>query len=60
LSTGEWRVKPSEIKRTVKSVQSLGLHIRNIEVSPDGMIRVNVAEQAQPLEREKHDPGEWD
>jgi len=35
-------VKPTEIARTVKSVQSTGLPIRNIEISLDGVIRVNI------------------
>jgi hypothetical protein len=42
MSRGSWRVKPTEIVRTVKSVQSTGLPIRNIEISLDGVIRVNI------------------
>jgi hypothetical protein len=42
MSRGSWRVKPTEIARTVKSVQSTGLNVRNIEIDRDGLIRVNV------------------
>ena len=35
-------MKPTEIARTVKSVQSTGLNVRNIEIDRDGLIRVNV------------------
>ena len=45
MSRGPWRgVRPSEITRTVKSVQCTGLNIRNVEISRDGLIRVNVGE----------------
>ncbi len=42
MSNGLWRVKPSEIARSVKSVQSVGLQVRNVEIAPDGTIRINV------------------
>jgi hypothetical protein len=44
MSTGNWRVKPSEIIRVTKAVQSTGLPVRNVEVSGDGTIRVHVGE----------------
>jgi hypothetical protein len=44
MSTGNWRVKPSEIIRVTKAVQSTGLSVRNVEVSGDGTIRVHVGE----------------
>jgi len=49
MSNRPWRVKPSEIFRTIKTVQQTGLHVRNIEIGPDGLIRVNVGEpEASP------------
>jgi hypothetical protein len=45
MSTGSWRVKPSEIERTLKSIRSVGLHVRMIEICPDGTVKVNVTEQ---------------
>jgi hypothetical protein len=44
MSNGQWRFKPSEIARAVKSVKSTGLLLRNVEISPDGLIRINVGE----------------
>ena len=44
MSTGNWRIKPSEIIRVTKAVQSTGLPVRNVEVSGDGTIRVHVGE----------------
>jgi hypothetical protein len=41
MSTGAWRIKPSEIARTIKSLQSTGLPVRNVEICPDGTIRIN-------------------
>jgi hypothetical protein len=37
MSAGCWRVKPSEVERTLKSVQKAGLHVRSVEVSADGI-----------------------
>jgi hypothetical protein len=44
MSTGYWRIKPSELERTLKSVRSVGLHIRSIEVSVDGTIKITVSD----------------
>lgn len=44
MSTGCWRIKPSELERTLKSVRSVGLHIRSVEVSADGAIKITVRE----------------
>jgi hypothetical protein len=44
MSHGRWRFKPSEIARAVKSVRSTGLLVRNVEISPDGSIRIHVGE----------------
>jgi hypothetical protein len=48
MSTGSWRVKPSEIERTLKSIQKAGLHVRTIEVGADGTIKINVVETSEP------------
>src|SRR5262249_29213997 len=44
MSHGQWRFKPSEIARAVKSVKSTGLPLLNVEISPEGLIRINVGE----------------
>ena len=44
MSTGCWCIKPSELERTLKSVRSVGLHIRSVEVSADGAIKITVRE----------------
>jgi hypothetical protein len=41
MSTGAWRIKPREIVRAIKSFQSTGLPVRNVEICPDGTIRIN-------------------
>jgi hypothetical protein len=61
MSNNPWRVKPSEIARTVKSVRATGLHVRNIEVTRDGTIRVSVGELPVPHVGETTvEPDEWD
>lgn len=42
MSTGCWRIKPSEIERTIKSIRSAGLNVRTVELAPDGTIKVTV------------------
>ena len=44
MSTGCWRIKPSELERTLKSVRSVGLHIRSVELTADGAIKITVTE----------------
>ncbi|MDA9424034.1 hypothetical protein [Bradyrhizobium sp. CCBAU 53380] len=44
MSAGDWRVKPSEVERTLKSVKKAGLRVTSVEVSADGLIRIMVAE----------------
>jgi acetolactate synthase regulatory subunit len=44
MSAGCWRVKPSEIERTLKSVQKAGLHVASVEVTANGIIKIIVAE----------------
>jgi hypothetical protein len=46
MSTGCWRIKPSEIERTLKSIRSAGLHIRTVELVVDGTIKITVSESA--------------
>jgi hypothetical protein len=44
MSTSCWRIKPSELERTLKSVRSVGLHIRSVELAADGAIKITVTE----------------
>jgi hypothetical protein len=44
MSTGCWRIKPSELERTLKSVRSVGLHIRSIELAADGAIKIIISD----------------
>lgn len=44
MSTGCWRIKPSELERTLKSVRSVGLHIRSVELTADGAIKITVSD----------------
>jgi hypothetical protein len=44
MSTGCWRIKPSELERTLKSVRSVGLHIRSVELAADGAIKITVSD----------------
>jgi hypothetical protein len=44
MSTGCWRIKPSELERTLKSVRSVGLHIRTVELASDGAIKITVSD----------------
>ncbi len=43
MSTGCWRIKPSELERTLKSVRSVGLHIRSVELAADGAVKITVS-----------------
>jgi hypothetical protein len=44
MSTGCWRIKPSEVERTLKSIRSVGLHVRSVELAADGSIKIAVSE----------------
>jgi acetolactate synthase regulatory subunit len=44
MSTGYWRIKPSEIERTLRSIRSVGLHIRSVELAADGTVKITVNE----------------
>jgi hypothetical protein len=48
MSTGCWRIKPSELERTLKSIRAVGLHIRSVDLTPDGIkITVTDSETAE-------------
>jgi hypothetical protein len=44
MSTGCWRIKPSEFERTLKSIRSVGLHVRSVELAADGVIKITVSD----------------
>jgi hypothetical protein len=44
MSTGCWRIKPSEVERTLKSIRSVGLHIRAVELTAGGTVKITVTE----------------
>lgn len=47
MSTGSWRIRPSELERTLKSVRSAGLHIRSVELAAaDGTIKITISDFA--------------
>jgi hypothetical protein len=48
MSQSPWRFNPREIKRSISAVQSTGLHVRNVEITQDGTIRVHVGEPEKP------------
>jgi hypothetical protein len=43
MSTGCWRIKPSEVERTLKSIRSVGLHVRSVELAADGAVKITVS-----------------
>lgn len=44
MSQNPWRVRPSEIERTLKSVRSSGLPVRNIEIESNGTVRIHIGD----------------
>jgi len=48
MSQGCWRIKPSEVERTLKSIQKAGLHIRTVEFGADGVIKISVTDHGEP------------
>ena len=54
MSTGCWRIKPSEFERTLKSVRSVGLHVRSVELAADGAIKITVTESETAESPPKH------
>ncbi|WP_156944566.1 hypothetical protein [Bradyrhizobium sp. Ec3.3] len=51
MSTGSWRIKPSEVERTLKSIRSVGLQVRSVELAADGTIKIAVSasETGEPV-----------
>jgi hypothetical protein len=43
MSKNGWRFNQTEIKRAIKSVEACGLKVKQIEIAPDGNIKVSVA-----------------
>lgn len=52
MSTGLWQFKPVEIRRAIKSVQSAGLQIAQVEVGRNGQIVINVVRQPKPAQQQ--------
>ena len=48
MSAGGWRIKPTEVERTLKSIQKAGLHVQSVEVLSDGRLKINIVETAKP------------
>jgi hypothetical protein len=44
MSTGCWRIKPSELEQTLKSIRSVGLHVKSVELAADGIIKITVSD----------------
>ncbi len=44
MSTGCWRIKPSEFERTLKSIRSVGLHVQSVELAADGVVKITVSD----------------
>ena len=43
MSQGCWHIKPSEIRRTLETIRQVGLHVRSVEVTKDG-VKIAVTE----------------
>jgi stringent starvation protein B len=48
MSSRNWQFKPVEVRRAIKSVQSAGLEVEQVEVGRDGKIVINVARKPAP------------
>lgn len=55
MSTGIWQLKPAEIRRAIKSVQSAGLEVSQVEVGRSGQIVINVVRQPAPAQQQVAD-----
>jgi hypothetical protein len=61
MSREPLRWKRCEVTRAARAVQESGLHVRNIEISPDGVIRVNIGEPSKADDSAATDTAnEWD
>ena len=53
MSSRNWQFKPVEVRRAIKSVQSAGLQVSQVEVGRNGQIVINVRQpkpaQQQPV-----------
>ena len=49
MSSRNWLFKPAEIRRAIKSIQSTGLEISQVEVGRSGQIVINVLRQPVPM-----------
>jgi hypothetical protein len=55
MSSGSWRIKPSELQRTLESIRKAGLHVKCVEVI-GGAVKINVVEsETDPDTRETED-----
>jgi hypothetical protein len=60
MSQGSWHIKPSEMRRTLETLRQVGLHVRTVEVTKDG-IKIAVSETAETNQQDKKpNKGEWD
>ncbi len=48
MSKNTWKFKPTELRRIVNALVSLGLTPCGVEVGPDGSIKVLVVESEAP------------
>jgi hypothetical protein len=49
VSSRNWQFKPVEVRRAIKSVQSAGLEVSQVEVGRNGQIVINIARQPAPM-----------
>ena len=60
MSQGSWHIKPSEMRRTLETLRQVGLHVRTVEVTKDG-IKIAVSETAEATDQQGDKPkSEWD
>ena len=59
MSQGCWHVKPSAVRRMIETVKQTGLHVKQIEVTRDG-IKIAVSETAEPDQQDTKPKSEWD
>ncbi len=52
MSSRNWLFKPAEIRRAIKSIQSTGLQVAQVEVGRQGQIVINVVQQPAPKVRQ--------
>ncbi|MDE5465230.1 hypothetical protein [Bradyrhizobium sp. CSS354] len=48
MSAAPWQFRPVEVRRAIKSVQSAGLEVSQVEVGRNGNIVINIARQPAP------------